>query len=64
LHPEQLRAALSTTTPAPAAPVQQPPAPVGVGMGPTVTHSQHGPNQRIMVRRVTRRYDLVIGLKH
>ncbi|GFG28667.1 hypothetical protein Cfor_05685 [Coptotermes formosanus] len=50
LHPDQLRAALGTTAPAPAAPVA-----TAVGIGPTGTH--HTQQQRIMVRRVTRRTD-------
>jgi hypothetical protein len=48
LHPDQLKAALGSTAPAPAAPVA-----TAVGIGPTGPH--HTQQQRIMVRRVTRR---------
>jgi len=48
LHPDQLKAALGTTAPATAAP-----AATAVGIGPTGPH--HTQQQRIMVRRVTRR---------
>ncbi|PNF43297.1 putative cationic amino acid transporter [Cryptotermes secundus] len=46
LHPDQLRAALGNTAPAPTVPAHQPSAPAGVAMGPN--------QQRVMVRRVTR----------
>jgi hypothetical protein len=55
LHPDQLRAALGTTAPAPAAPVA-----TAVGIGPTGTH--HTQQQRIMVRRVTRRSVRIISV--
>jgi hypothetical protein len=48
LHPDQLKAALGSTAPAPAAP-----AATAVGIGPTGPH--HTQQQRITVRRVTRR---------
>ncbi|XP_069690650.1 solute carrier family 7 member 14 [Periplaneta americana] len=59
LHPDQLRAALGANqAPPPAVPIHQPPAPTGMGMGATGTHTQHGTHhsqqQRVMVRRVTR----------
>ena len=57
LHPDQLRTALGTTAPAPPAPA---PAPAAVGIGPTGTH--HTQQQRIMVRRVTRRSVLVTNV--
>lgn len=48
LHPDQLKAALGSTAPAPTAP-----AATAVSIGPTGPH--HTQQQRIMVRRVTRR---------
>jgi hypothetical protein len=55
LHPDQLRAALGNTAPTATVPVQESPAPAGVGMAPAQ-------QQRVMVRRVTRR--LVGGIAH
>ena len=55
LHPDQLRAALGTTAPVPTAP-----AATAVGIGPTGTH--HTQQQRIMVRRVTRRSVRIISV--
>jgi len=55
LHPDQLKAALGTTAPATAAP-----AATAVGIGSTGPH--HTQQQRIMVRRVTRRSVPIVGV--